>query len=56
MHTIEIRRSTNGQYYARAKARNGEVIATTEMYTTKANALAAARLLQAGGGTITDLT
>ena len=55
MHTIEIRKSTNGQYYARGKGRNGEIIAYTEMYTTKSSALHAAELMQRGGGTITDL-
>ena len=55
MHTIEIRKATNGQYYARGKGRNGEIMAYTEMYTTKSSALHAAELMQRGGGTITDL-
>ena len=35
---FEIRRSTDGQYYFNLKARNGEVILTSERYTAKGNA------------------
>jgi uncharacterized protein YegP (UPF0339 family) len=34
---FEIKRATDGQFYFNLKARNGEIILTSEMYTTKAN-------------------
>ncbi len=33
----EIKRAKDGQFYFNLKARNGEIILTSEMYTTKAN-------------------
>ena len=35
IETFEINRSTDGQFYFTLKAQNHEVIATSEMYTTK---------------------
>ena len=32
---FEIRKASNGQYYFVLKARNGEIIATSETYKTK---------------------
>lgn len=34
---FEINRAKDGQFYFNLKARNGQVILTSEMYTTKAN-------------------
>jgi uncharacterized protein YegP (UPF0339 family) len=34
---FEIKRAADGQFYFNLKARNGEIILTSEMYTTKAN-------------------
>lgn len=40
MGTFEIHKASNGwQYYFRLKAPNGEVIAVSEMYNSKAAAL-----------------
>jgi uncharacterized protein YegP (UPF0339 family) len=36
--TFEIKEAKNGQYHFNLKAGNGEIIATSEMYTTKAAA------------------
>ena len=36
--TFEIKRAKDGQFYFNLKARNGEIILTSEMYTTKASA------------------
>jgi uncharacterized protein len=35
---FELRRATNGQYHFNLKAGNGEVILSSEMYTTKGGA------------------
>lgn len=35
---FEIKRAKDGQFYFNLKARNGGIILTSEMYTTKANA------------------
>jgi uncharacterized protein YegP (UPF0339 family) len=35
---FEIKRAKDGQFYFNLKARNGEIILTSETYTTKANA------------------
>ena len=35
---FEIKRARDGQFYFNLKARNGQVILTSEMYTTKASA------------------
>lgn len=32
---FQIKKSSNGKYYFLLRARNGEVIATSEMYATK---------------------
>ena len=37
IETFEINKSTDGQFYFTLKAQNHEVIATSEMYTTKEN-------------------
>lgn len=36
--TIEIDKSIDGQFYVRYRSNNGEIVAHSEMYTTKANA------------------
>jgi len=56
MGKIRVRRSTNGQYYVRIDATNGEPLFTSETYVTKSSAQNAARLAQGGGGTIVDET
>lgn len=40
--TFEIRRASGGQYYWRIVAGNGQVLATSETYYSKASAQAAA--------------
>ena len=57
---FQIRRSNNYRqpYYWRMVARNGEVLATSETYTTKQgcqNAIAVVKR-EAGGGIVDDLT
>lgn len=42
---FEIKKSKNNQFYFNVVARNQEVIATSEMYTRKENALKTARLI-----------
>ena len=42
---FEIKKSKNNQFYFNVVARNHEVIATSEMYTRKENALKTARLI-----------
>ena len=42
---FEIKKSKNNQFYFNVVARNHEVIATSEMYTRKENALNTARLI-----------
>lgn len=37
METFEIFKDAKGEYRFRLKAKNGEIIATSEGYTTKAN-------------------
>lgn len=56
MKWLEIHRATNGQYYVRVEGGNGETIAVTETYVSKASAKHAAELMQAGGGSIIDLS
>jgi uncharacterized protein YegP (UPF0339 family) len=36
--TFEIKRAKDGQFYFNLKARNGEIILTSEMYSAKASA------------------
>ncbi|HZK00516.1 MAG TPA: DUF1508 domain-containing protein [Tissierellaceae bacterium] len=42
---FEIKKSKNGQFYFNLLARNNKVVATSEMYTRKENALKTARLI-----------
>ena len=42
---FEIKKSKDGQFYFNLLARNHEVVATSEMYTRKENALKTARLI-----------
>lgn len=53
-----IRRTVNGQYYARIVASNGQTLFTSETYVSKADAIAAANLvkIQGAGGIIIDET
>lgn len=56
---ITIRRSTSsGQYWFTIVASNGQKLAASEQYTTKASAMHAAELIKgnAGGASIEDLT
>jgi len=39
MAKFELKKAKNGQFHFNLKAGNGQVIATSEMYTTKAAAL-----------------
>lgn len=57
-HRYEDRKSVNGQYYFNLKAPNGEIIGTSEMYTTSSardNGKAAVKREASGAG-IEDLT
>lgn len=58
MSFFYIRKSTNNQYYFTLTAANGEVIATSEMYVSKAGAENGIRSvkLSAPTATVTDLT
>lgn len=42
---FEIKKSKDGQFYFNLLARNHEIVATSEMYTRKENALKTARLI-----------
>lgn len=42
---FEIKKSKNSQFYFNLLARNNEIVATSEMYTRKENALKTARLI-----------
>ena len=42
---FEIKKSKNGQFYFNLLARNNKIVATSEMYTRKENALKTARLI-----------
>jgi uncharacterized protein len=55
---FEIRRASGGQYYWRIVASNGQVLATSETYYTKASAQAAAESVRrdAGSAPISDLS
>ena len=56
--TFEIKEAKNGQYVFNLKAGNGEIIATSETYTTKAaaqNGIESVRR-NAGDAKIIDLT
>jgi uncharacterized protein YegP (UPF0339 family) len=56
--TFEIKEAKNGQYVFNLKAGNGEIIATSEMYTTKAaaqNGIESVRK-NAGDAKVIDLT
>ena len=54
---IEIRHSTNGQYYWRIVASNGEPLAHSETYRHKADARSAAESVKANaaGAPVIDL-
>lgn len=56
--TFEIYQDSKGQYRFRLKARNGEVVATGESYTTKAGAMKGVSAVQraAEGAAIKDTT
>lgn len=55
---FEILRASGGQYYWRIVASNGQVLATSETYYSKADARAAAESVKrsAGVGSIVDRT
>ncbi|KRC52364.1 hypothetical protein ASE16_04890 [Leifsonia sp. Root227] len=55
---FEIYQSSNGEYRFRLKAGNGEIIATSEGYTSKASAKNGIESVQnnAPGATVDDLT
>lgn len=53
--TAQIRKSTNGQYFVRVVASNGQTLAHSETYTTKASAQNCAKII-ANGGTVQDWT
>jgi uncharacterized protein YegP (UPF0339 family) len=40
--------SQNYQYWVRVKASNGQILANSELYTTKANAVHCAQLIKSG--------
>ena len=50
--------SQNWQYWVRVNASNGQILAHSEMYTTKANAIHCAQLIKSGasGAAIIDNT
>jgi uncharacterized protein YegP (UPF0339 family) len=56
--TFQIKKSSDAQYYFVLKGGNNEVIATSEMYTTKQSAQKGIRAIQtdAPGAEIKDLT
>jgi uncharacterized protein YegP (UPF0339 family) len=47
---FEIRRASGGQYYWRILAANGQVLATSETYYNKADALSAVESVRRGAG------
>lgn len=53
-----IRKASNGQFYFNLEASNDEVIATSEMYVTKAGALAGIEAVKrwAPGATTIDIS
>ena len=55
---FEIRRASGGQYYWRILATNGQVLATSESYYNKADALSAVESVRrdAAGAQVSDLT
>ncbi|EOX1789773.1 MULTISPECIES: YegP family protein [Vibrio] len=53
----ELKKSSNNQFYFVLKATNGQVIATSEMYTTKQNAINGIESVKANANSQTvDLT
>jgi len=58
MAKFEAYQDRSGGYRWRLKAGNGEIVAVSESYTTKASAIASAKNVQywASGSTIVDLT
>lgn len=55
---FEIRNASGGQFYWRIVASNGQVLATSETYVSKAGCTNAIRTVKAGAATapIVDLT
>ena len=51
--TFHINSSTNGQFYFTIKASNGEVLAHSETYTSKQNAINAIDLIKKGASLAT---
>lgn len=58
MATIEVMKDSKGQFRFRVKAKNGEIIATSESYKQKPKALATIKALQSGASSakVIDLT
>jgi uncharacterized protein YegP (UPF0339 family) len=57
MATIEVFKSTNGQFRFRVKANNGEIIATGESYKQKQKVMQVLRSLKSAvNGKVVDLT
>lgn len=56
--SLNILRSSSGQYFVRVVASNGLTLAHSETYTTKTNAMNCAELIKTGAGvaSIRDLT
>lgn len=55
MITFEIDRASNGQYFARIKARNGKTLFTSETYKRKRDAKHACDLIRQGEPWWSDL-
>lgn len=53
MTKYRVLKATNGQYFVRVVASNGQTLAHSETYYNKADASHCARLM-AGGGTVED--
>ncbi len=49
----QIRKATNGQFFVRVVASNGQTLAHSETYSSKANAQNCANII-ANGGTVED--
>lgn len=58
MSKFEIFKGTNGQFYFRLKAENGEIIASSEGYTSKQGAQSGVAAVRrcAPGAQLVDLT
>ena len=53
---IEVKKADNGQYYFRVWSSNWNILATSETYWNKSDCVSAARIIQKGGGNISDGT